>query len=481
MTASEGSGSARPPLERLTAAIHESGLVRAGHTGVALVSGGPDSACLLAGLVEVLGAGQVTALHVNYGLRAESDADEAVAAGLCDRIGVELVVERPGPPEGNVQAWAREVRYTAADRLMRSKGAAWVAAGHTRSDRAETVIYRLASSPGTRSLLGMGARRGNLIRPLMSLGRAELRQIALEAGLSFTDDRSNEDPAFARARIRSEVIPVLKSINPAAERNIELTREELAEDEELLADLTADALSGNAKSKWGGAEGIAADTLRNMHPALRRRALRALAEDALGHPVPVPIALAAEILRLVLEPEGGQVDAGGGAFFRIEGGRVTVSPAVAVPSCPAPGAVDPAVRALLPLPGAVRSGEWRLQASHLSAPFVPRGPEVATLDLDALRRVCDGGLEVRRWQAGDRMRPLGMTGHRSLQDIFTDTGVPRSRRRSIPVLAAGTEIAWVPGVVVSESFRLGPASTAAVLLTAEVDPLPSDPSRPGSA
>lgn len=439
------------PVEELTAAIRESGLIESGSSGIALVSGGPDSACLLAGLTAVVGPDRVTALHLNYGLRAESDHDQAAAARLCDRLGVELEVRRPGRPEGNVQAWARGARYAEAERLRRRRRGDWVAVGHSRTDRAETFLHRLAASPGTRALLGMDARRGAVIRPLLGMTRADLRRIAEAAGLPFVDDRSNEDPAFARARIRSSVMPVLDSISPAAERNIELTRAELAEDEDLLSALAEEAI--------GDASGIEASALGDLHPALRRRALRRLAESAVGRPVPVPPILAARVLRLGLDPEGGRVDLGGGWFFLIESGRVTVG-------SPDPPAREPVGEVLLRIPGKVRSGGWELEATELMPPFEPRGPAVATLDRDALLRAGPEGLTVRRWEPGDRIQPLGMDGHRTLQDLFTDAGVPRSRRRRIPVLAAGGEIAWVPGVAVSGRFRIGPRTEAAVLVTA---------------
>ncbi len=439
------------PVEELTAAIRGSGLIKPGSSGIALVSGGPDSACLLAGLTAVVGPDRVTALHLNYGLRAESDHDQAVAARLCDRLGVELEVSRPGSPEGNVQAWARDARYAEAERLRRRRRGDWVAVGHSRTDRAETFLHRLASSPGTRGLLGMNARRGEVVRPLLAMTRADLRRIAEAAGLPFVDDRSNEDQAFARVRIRSSVMPVLESISPAAERNIELTRAELAEDEDLLSGLAGEAV--------GDAGEIEGSVLRDLHPALRRRALRRLAESALGRPVPVPPDLAARVLRLALDPEGGRVDLGGGGFFLIESGKVAVE-------SPDRAGVEPVDEALLSIPGKARSGGWELEATELAPPFEPRGPAVATLDRDALLRTAPEGLTVRRWEPGDRIQPLGMDGHRTLQDLFTDAGVPRSRRRRIPVLAAGAEIAWIPGVAVSERFRIGPRTEAAVLLTA---------------
>ena len=119
---------------------------------------------------------------------------------------------------GNLQAGAREVRYDAAERLRRRSGADAIATGHTRTDLAETVLYRLAASPGSRALLGLAPRNGRVIRPLLGLERERVRELASIAGLPFADDETNADPGFARNRIRAEVLPVLRDLNPAAER-----------------------------------------------------------------------------------------------------------------------------------------------------------------------------------------------------------------------------------------------------------------------
>lgn len=310
-------GRAASPREELAAAIEGSGLVGNTDRGVVLVSGGPDSACLAAGLAGLLGPEQLTALHLNYGLRPEADSDQEVAARLCGQLGLELVTARAGSPGGNLQEWARNLRYDQAADLKERKHADWIAVGHSRTDRVETILYRLAASPGTRPLLGMRARRDDLIRPLLTLGREDLRRIAKSLKLPFTDDRSNRDPTFARSRIRATVLPALREINPAAERNIERTHAELAEDEELLARMAAEAVPGGE---------IQAGALDALPRPLRRRALRVLAERNLGRPVPVPTQIADEVLRLGLDPEGGRVDAGGGASFVAARGRITIEP-----------------------------------------------------------------------------------------------------------------------------------------------------------
>jgi len=128
-------------LTVLARVVRESGLVAEGSRGIALVSGGADSAATAAGLAGKLGAGQVVGLHLNYGLRPDSDRDQRTCEELCEELGIELKVERPELGGGNVQAEARRARYTAAERLRLARGLDWIATGHTRTDLAETVLY----------------------------------------------------------------------------------------------------------------------------------------------------------------------------------------------------------------------------------------------------------------------------------------------------------------------------------------------------
>src|SRR5512132_213660 len=306
-------------LSALARAVRESGLVPEGSRGIVLVSGGADSAASGAGLVEVLGPGAVTALHLNYGLRPDSDLDEEAVRELCAKLGTELEVERPELAGGNVQAAARDARYQAAERLRRARGLDWVATGHTRTDLAETVLYRLATSPGRRALLGLRPRRGVLIRPILSVRRHEARRLAAEAGLPFRDDPTNAEPLYARNRIRNEVLPVLREIGPGADATIAETQAELAEEGEALERLAAEAL---AESGADAAGAIGREALAEMDPAIRRLVLRRLAEGASGAQVPLGRSRAAEIWRLANEPEGGVVELRGGVEARAEHGHV---------------------------------------------------------------------------------------------------------------------------------------------------------------
>jgi tRNA(Ile)-lysidine synthase len=433
----------------LTRVVRESGLVAEDSRGVVLVSGGADSAATAAGLVGALGAALVLGLHLNYGLRPDSDSDQRTCEELCRKLGIELEVERPELGGGNVQAEARRARYAAAERLRLARGLDWIATGHTRTDLAETVLYRLATSPGRRALLGLRARRGDVVRPILSIDREEARRLVQEAGLPFADDPTNAEPVFARNRIRNEVLPVLSEIGPEAEATIAETHAELAEEGETLDRLAAETL---AESGAEAAGAIGRDALAGMDPAIRRLVLRRLAERASGGQVPLGRSRAAEIWRLVNQPEGGVIELGGGVEAHAEHGHVRFTS----------GPPAEAREGILTVPGICHFGSWEVRAQLEAGVPLAESPDLAVLDPGAL----GSSVTVRAWREGDRMRPLGLEGTKSLQDLFTDCKVPRSLRHVLPVVEAHDRIAWIAGVAVSEEFAAKPGASESAVLRA---------------
>ncbi|MGH2870522.1 MAG: tRNA lysidine(34) synthetase TilS, partial [Solirubrobacteraceae bacterium] len=257
-------------LDQVTA----DGLLAADRPVVVMLSGGRDSTCLLDLAVRIAGPGVVTAVHANYGLRAAADADERHCAELCEQLGVQLDVRHPvrvGGSEsaGNVQAWARKERYRAAADLAVARDAD-VAAGHTHSDQVETILYRLASSPSRRALLGMRARDGALVRPLLSFTREEVSAYCEERGLRWREDESNESSAYARNRIRRDLVPALERIHPAAQDNVLALAEILRDEADVLDEVVAAALQGRDE--------IELAALRELAPAVQRLVVQRLAD-----------------------------------------------------------------------------------------------------------------------------------------------------------------------------------------------------------
>ncbi len=299
--------SAAELLERVEAG----GLVAGPSPLLAMLSGGRDSVCMLDLAVRARGAAAVRALHVNYGLREEADGDERHCKELCGRLGVALEVERPRRRNGgNLQAWARDERYAAAARLAEEAGST-IVTGHTADDQVETILYRLASSPSRRALLGMRPRDGRLARPLLGATRAETTAYCEERGLAWRDDATNEEGDYKRNLLRRELVPALEKIHPAARENVLRTAALLREEAALLDSLVDAELAAGEGS-------ISHRRFAELHPALRRLVLQRLADEAAGRPVAGAARFADQVAGL--SRGGSTLDLGSGVRAVLEGG-----------------------------------------------------------------------------------------------------------------------------------------------------------------
>ncbi len=281
---------------------------------VAMLSGGGDSVALLLALAQLAPPAGLQALHVNYGLRgAESEADELFCRELCRRLGVELTVEVAGPPQtGNLQDWARELRYAAAERAAAKVGdAAAIVTAHTADDQAETVLYRLFASPGRRALTGMPARRGRIVRPMLGLRRSELREWLAAEGEAWREDASNDDERFARVRAR-KLLADAEALHPAAVANLLQTVADLRQESDELSSVVL-RLTAELTTEDGALD---LDGLAELPPAIGGAVLRQYVEERRPVPVPKAARMLSEALRL-----------GGGGELRelqVEGARLAI-------------------------------------------------------------------------------------------------------------------------------------------------------------
>jgi tRNA(Ile)-lysidine synthase len=309
----------------------ERSLLLAGERVCVAISGGADSVALLLALVEAkaaLGVG-VSAAHVHHGLRGmEADGDEAFVRGLCKRLDVPLTVFRVDTgarqaAEGEgVEEAARELRYAALRGLLENGAADVVATAHTLDDQAETVMMKLLRGAWTEGLGGISpevqassvagaptaglstALRsgrdgkfvgsvGRIVRPMLGVRRSEIEAFLRARGQDWRSDASNADVSLTRNRVRHELMPMLRSFNPAVDEMLanvaELARDEQAYWEAEVGRLLPHLLLPGKPVRGGGrAVGTAAgeaavalelERLKGLSPALRRRVLRAAARS----------------------------------------------------------------------------------------------------------------------------------------------------------------------------------------------------------
>jgi tRNA(Ile)-lysidine synthase len=435
---------------------------------LAMVSGGADSVALL----RVLASGELgelaglSVLHLDHMLRGDdSDGDAAFVTRLCGALGVPCHVIRydvaayAAEAGLNLEDAGRRVRYRFAeeelDARCREAGAdprtGRIAVAHTFDDRMETFLMRLASGAGPAGLMGMPYTRGRLVRPLLDARRADVVSYLRGLGQEWREDATNADTTRTRARVRTQLLPLLERMNPRFDEALARTLAVLA-DEDAWVDAAARDASASVFDAGEGEVRADRAALAALPRALGRRALR----GALAGAFPDDSRVDFEHIEAVLD---GLAEAG---FARdLPGGlRVFTEYATLVISR-APTGDGALAPALLPVPGTVDLGAaGRLCAVEADPRALVDDPRVALVDADRFR----GPLVVDSVRPGDRMRPLGMSGTRKVADVLTDAKVPRRARPSVPVVRDGGSIVWLAGLRMSEDYRICSGTSRAVRL-----------------
>lgn len=405
------------------------------------VSGGADSMALLAVLQELAPRWslRLCVLHCNHQLRgAESDADEEFVREQVVRRGLPIHVARLDVERTNLEESAREARRGAFLDWMRQGVANKVALGHTRSDQAETVLFRLLRGTGPAGLAAMRpVTAEGFVRPLLAVSREEVRGFLTDRGILWREDASNTDRRFRRNRLRNELLPVLaRDWNPAIEERL-ATLAELQADEEAAWE----AMVG----PWPLRDGSIILNCKEFSGKPRawvRRALRRAVEQVRQERRGLDFEHLEKIRELV---EGAQGE-GRLAFpgLSVERSRAWVRFAAAH-EVPEPFAIPMKEQEFMILPDG-RS----FALEPVPGPLDRYNGDTDLLDADRLPEGC----EVRSWRPGDRLLRPGKLEKEKLKSLFQEEGTPLWDRGRRPIIARGGEVLWVE--------RIGPALTVAV-------------------
>jgi len=406
-----------------------------------MVSGGPDSTLLMHALAATH-PGRVGVATVDHGLRPEA-ADECRAVhAAATALGLPAwtlpLGLSPGPA---VQERARVARYAAVRALAAAEGWDVLAAGHTATDQAETVLMRIARGAGRTGALAMAPRAGDLVRPLLCVTGAEARAWCRARGLAVHVDPSNADGRFARVRAR-DALAALTAVHTGAEAHLVALADLLRDEGEVVA-----AAAGEAWARCRRGPGVDAARLAAEPPALARLVVRRLLAEA-GVPAGAAGRAAVERVRGLCGGAPRTTLAGDVAVER-QGGVIAVSGAAAPPPAPVP----------LPVPGEVRFGAWLLRGRP--GPWCPPAPERV-----AVRAA--GPLTVRSPRPGDRVALAG-GGHAGVGPLLARGGVASRLRPHVPVVAAGDRVVWVAGHRAAADALAPPGAPSVVL---ELERLP---------
>ncbi len=449
--------------------IRRHGLARPGERVLVALSGGADSVALMFLMRDLEQDGLLTlagAAHLNHQLRgAEADADEAFCAALAARLGVAFCAERTDvaalarAQKRSLEDAARSARYAFFERAAGVVTAGAIAVAHSRDDQAETFLLRLLRGSGTRGLAGILPRAGRVVRPLLDIGREELRAYLASRRETFREDASNADVTIPRNRVRHELIPYLAShlspgVTGVLARGAALARQ----DEDFLHGEAIKLASRIVLTDVAVRIDVAG--LSRAPRALSSRVVQAALERLAGSRS-ITFDHVERVLALADGAREGCAFSLPGLYAVRAGGTIVLRPGRGR------GAKANSFAFSLSIPGEVELGPQRLTigaepggAAARSTTWVGRGTEVAVAAA-ALQLP----LGVRNRRPGDRFRPLGAPGGRKLQDFLVDRKVPRDDRDSLPLVVDGRDrIVWVVGQAVAEDFRVTDPSQGVLLL-----------------
>jgi len=451
-------------IRAVEAALRRSSTGR-GDIILAAVSGGADSVSMLHALCTLRGTRgfRLAVAHLNHCLRgAESDRDEEFVRALCERLGIDLFVERADQLRGgggNLEERAREIRYAFLNRVADRVRAALIAVAHQADDQAETVLmhlFRGASLGGLSAMAECGP--GRLFRPLLGLRRSVLLDYLHEICAPWVEDSTNTESFSLRNRIRHDLLPALeRDYAPGLTFKLEAVATDMSAWNEFAERTAQDEL---ARRLRGGALGI--KDFAELPAVLVNAILRHFLRQRLGNLRGLGRAHLDAIRQLCCGSNpSGRIKLPGGVEFRREYGFVIV------------GRDIKSVRQPFAIPLAL-SGETLTSCGfHITAEVRPlheppsnglrlTDPMSAIFDIDALTLP----LWLRTFNAGDRIRPLGMTGTRKLQDVFVDRKLPRAARSRWPIVASIDEPIWAPGMLRSRVATVTASTRKVLLLTA---------------
>jgi len=437
------------------------------------VSGGADSIALLHALATLPKSSSfivhhssfsLSVAHLNHGIRAEAADDARFVEDVCRKSRIPFytaTADIPGISAAtgtSLEMAARDARYKFFADTAADIGAAAVATAHTQDDQAETLLLKLCRGAGSAGLDGIAAKTEinglMVIRPMLSVSRAEVENFLNENRISRVEDATNADKKFKRNRIRHDILPRLKQhLNPRIKEALARTAAIMSEDNifmEQQAEMALESAINNTSRD------LAVKALQNAPAAIRRRMLRQWLISNGITSQQMRFDVIEHIVQIITAAKGsGAVTISAESEVRREYDilrftkRLPLMPGIPETELKVPGTTHIKSQGLL-ITTTLQTGFERKAT----------GP-IGKIPADAIIRWNPNNsqpITVRSWQAGDRIRPLGMQGSCKLQDLFADAKIPREKRHNIPVFLAENEIIWIPGYRISAGSAVADSS-----------------------
>ena len=427
------------PVKKFTDFIEQNTLFAPGSKVLAAVSGGMDSV-VMAHLLKAAGF-NFSIAHCNFQLRG----DEAIAdQEFCNNLAQQLRVQfhtinfntsaYGAEKKISIQMAARELRYQWFEQIKQQHGYDVIALAHHQNDTIETILLNLTRGTGIAGLHGILPKNGSLVRPLLFLSRDEIQAIIQQNHLNYVEDSSNASTKYARNKIRHEVIPKLKELNPALESTFENNLQHFRNLETLL-ELRLAELRKELFITHEDEIHLSINAVKELNP--KRLLLFKLLQEYGFNETSIDDLIAS------LDKHSGRVFESTGFTLILDREKLIITPK-------ASGQLYSVV--INEGDKEVNFGNYKLNLLHDDSALIIKDNPMA-VSVDSALLVYP--LTLRAWQQSDYFYPLGMKTRKKLSDFFIQQKIPLHEKSKIPLLVNGNgDVMWIGGQRLSDLYKV---------------------------
>lgn len=427
-------------LEKFQRFTRSHALFDSGDRILLAVSGGKDSMTML----NVFSAAGLNfgIAHCNFQLRGEeSDGDENFLRHTAEESGIPLFVKRfdcrayAKEKDISIQMAARELRYDWFDKLLQIHNYSVIATAHHLDDSVESTIMHLLRGSGVKGLKGIPVKRDSVIRPMMCFSRSEIDQMVVDLGVKFREDRSNATNAYLRNKIRHELIPHLKALDPEYVRQFATSQDILRQESEALDYLLEQHYGGKDNQEVIGDHTYSLSAIK-ADPGLKLFLTRKLVQSGFSY----------DQITDIIEGDPDRT----GVEFKTDTKRVVLNRGEMILTGSLSTEHLDIEIAKQPEEVSLPGGKLHFNICTTEDYRKSQNPNVEYVDIGKV----SFPLCVKTWKQGDRFQPIGMGGSQKLQDYFTNQKLSALEKEEVLILWSGEKILWVIPYRISEEFKV---------------------------
>ncbi len=400
---------------------------------------------------------KILAVHVNHNLRGnESNKDEKYCKELCKSLNVDFysasvdVKHFAKNKKLSIEEAARILRYNELEKIAEETNTDAIITAHNINDNTETVLLNIVNGAGIDGIAGIPVKRGNIIRPFLSVSKDEIKNYLHTLKIKYREDSSNNNLDFQRNYFRKKIIPLIKKeINPSLEKVI-LSSSEVLRNQKRVLEYFIFSIINEIVVKDKTKVTVKTSKLKNYPEAVFGEIFKYIFNELIK--IEYSFNNFVKLKQLIDSQTGTKISLTKKYIAVKERGKIIIHKPETLKD----------ENYLLKIGDSIKINNQKLTIEKLNS--IPENlvkkNKTEIISADKIKEL----LTVRKWKAGDKLQPIGMKGRKKISDILTDLKIPSYKRENQFVLLNGNEIVWLIGLKLNDKYKITSTTKSAIKL-----------------